>query len=949
MKTQLRKHSKKNVKNYSRKNTIHKMRGSARTSLFSKLSSSLSTRIEKISKDTKHLLPSDTETYIKKCKNKVYYMAIEFEKDSMLESIFDNTFAGCNSLVSIKIPKSTTLIGQGAFANCIYLTTVEFEIGSILERISNNTFAGCTSLVSIKIPKTTKYIGDSAFLGCSKLTKVIFEDGGILDEIHDNAFKDCKTLENIRILNTVKRIGENAFNNCKTLQHVVFQPDSVLKSIGADAFKDCRSLVGVIVHNKLTHTVIDGNIFVGCSKLSIRYDINTLLESLRDGDPDYDDHEDEHEDEDEDRDRDEVEYANAIEHKFFLDRNESEKTALEKKKEAEQKLLLHPLLTNPESLELVKKHIKPLHDGYIEACNFVNGYDKTTTNYLESNKIQIGYSYSGFYGKAPLYLNLSNPNQSFNDLLVYIDKNKTSVPVIHIERISNKFKNFTVGKGANQAVIDFFSDYLKTEYMKDITVKTCAKETRNTQNTNNTNTLQLSNATTLSESTNTEEEEGNDTSDYVMIKPKHAKHVNNVTISSSSSNTEEGKDNFVMINTKNSKKSSNLKRKLSNKKPNNRKKANDESELEFDLNIKIFDIDVLKSKKKLNNLSKVLHFFMFVMSPLYEMDFILNLNLSEFTLMMLFDMFKDIGVKKRLSVFIQEDIIDILNADEQIDQTSKYINNKKDHYTLNNITHKNTNTKDTKYRHNIDAIIYTYIGILFSLNEDQSSENINLFINSINTDYIQFPIEILLELLNKQLYGKTDIDLKTPIKEQYEKIKKDIKILEKLSAKIKIRFGCKSNDTTCFTDDDTKLTLNELTRTLIYNNTDIDKTNFIRLLRFKDNNINDESFEDSKNILIEILNSYTDNDLRHFIRFSTGSIHMADDINIAFSNSSDLFITARACIKTLFIWSFKGYKAHNTEGTTKEQYKEALQMQLQYTIKDNKFEMSGGGNRKKEK
>ena len=67
-----------------------------------------------------------------------------------LESVPEEAFYGCSSLISVTIPSSVTSIGDGAFRDCSSLSSV--TIPSSVTSIGNRAFANCSSLSSVTIP-----------------------------------------------------------------------------------------------------------------------------------------------------------------------------------------------------------------------------------------------------------------------------------------------------------------------------------------------------------------------------------------------------------------------------------------------------------------------------------------------------------------------------------------------------------------------------------------------------------------------------------------------------------------------------------------------------------------------------------------------------------------------------------------------------------------------------
>jgi len=132
--------------------------------------------------------------------------------DSVIR-IGDMAFLGCANLTSINIPDSVTDMGEGTFYGCINLTRVTIGNGvtSIVGyRMDHNegygAFAYCESLTSITIPKSVTIIGWKAFSDCTSLTSVTIGSG--VTEIFYEAFEGCTKLAIINV-----DVGNNAYSS----------------------------------------------------------------------------------------------------------------------------------------------------------------------------------------------------------------------------------------------------------------------------------------------------------------------------------------------------------------------------------------------------------------------------------------------------------------------------------------------------------------------------------------------------------------------------------------------------------------------------------------------------------------------------------------------------------------------------------------------------------------
>jgi hypothetical protein len=90
-------------------------------------------------------------------------------------------------LISIIIPPSVTIIGNGAFYDDNALVSVIFEPDSQLTTISETAFFHCSTFPSIIIPPLVTSIGPNAFSNCSLMTEVTFT-GSTIPTFGTNAF-----------------------------------------------------------------------------------------------------------------------------------------------------------------------------------------------------------------------------------------------------------------------------------------------------------------------------------------------------------------------------------------------------------------------------------------------------------------------------------------------------------------------------------------------------------------------------------------------------------------------------------------------------------------------------------------------------------------------------------------------------------------------------------------
>lgn len=218
-----------------------------------------------------------------------------------VSAIDDAAFHNCADLVSVAIPASVKVIGEGAFGYCGSLESIDltgnssyvFEDGLLLaedrkvllravdretvaipagvERIGGCAFAGCNTLAMVSIPASVTTICAGAFGFCRNLKSFevsadnqayVFVDGFLLR-------KDLKVLfraideEVVSIPPTVKGVADFAFAGCRRMASVMI-PEGV-REFGKRAFMGCTNLVSVTIPEDVT-TIASG-MFRGCKNL----------------------------------------------------------------------------------------------------------------------------------------------------------------------------------------------------------------------------------------------------------------------------------------------------------------------------------------------------------------------------------------------------------------------------------------------------------------------------------------------------------------------------------------------------------------------------------------------------------------------------------------------------------------------------------------------------------
>lgn len=149
----------------------------------------------------------------------VWYIPVSAKERTC--SIID--FVPSNTALDINIPEKVSYQG-------IALTPVS---------INANAFYCCDSLQSIRIASSITIIGNSAFFNCSKLSNLVLPDN--LENMGVNAFKDCISLDSITIPDKVSVVPDYSFENNRSLTKVILGAN--VSTLGKNAFAKCDNMV----------------------------------------------------------------------------------------------------------------------------------------------------------------------------------------------------------------------------------------------------------------------------------------------------------------------------------------------------------------------------------------------------------------------------------------------------------------------------------------------------------------------------------------------------------------------------------------------------------------------------------------------------------------------------------------------------------------------------------
>jgi hypothetical protein len=227
------------------------------------------------------------------------------------------SFAYCESLREITIPKQTKLLGMNAFRychnleritinskdailfgnNCFYSTSEnkKFNVvnikqywklsiwneyrnllveNSVKEQnhsniiifdtiIHDQKFINNLEVNTISLSNEIIEIGYEAFMGCCSLKNFVLSEN--IKEIPPLCFSDCYNLSYIQFNNLIFNIQKKAFQRCYSLKSIII-PNTV-KSIGEKCFRSCRNLKSIYIPESVKE--MGSEIFNGCYNLII--------------------------------------------------------------------------------------------------------------------------------------------------------------------------------------------------------------------------------------------------------------------------------------------------------------------------------------------------------------------------------------------------------------------------------------------------------------------------------------------------------------------------------------------------------------------------------------------------------------------------------------------------------------------------------------------------------
>lgn len=119
--------------------------------------------------------------------------------------------------------------------------------GAVLSELPERAFYGCETLSTVILPSTLTVVGDDVFGDCKQLSDIVLPS--TVNRIGSYSFSGCTSLSSLVLPEGIAEIPRRAFDGCIRLEHI--QLPSTLVRVGTGAFYGCARLVAVclpIVH-----------------------------------------------------------------------------------------------------------------------------------------------------------------------------------------------------------------------------------------------------------------------------------------------------------------------------------------------------------------------------------------------------------------------------------------------------------------------------------------------------------------------------------------------------------------------------------------------------------------------------------------------------------------------------------------------------------------------------
>lgn len=216
-----------------------------------------------------------------------------------IRGIGAGTFEECNTLVSVEIPASVSILPQKCFANCENLKNIIFR--GNLKTIDDEAFSNCGKLEKISLTNVTNTdsslsaIGSKAFYNCAKFEAIEFASDENDDQISNSktiyfpksttsigqsAFYGCTSLEEIHA-SSLTYLGDFAFDKCDSIKKLKIT--SIPDYVGENTIPELAESIHVSapIANTIKSSHAKEIIIENGDSLVARFNISTLLKSIK--------------------------------------------------------------------------------------------------------------------------------------------------------------------------------------------------------------------------------------------------------------------------------------------------------------------------------------------------------------------------------------------------------------------------------------------------------------------------------------------------------------------------------------------------------------------------------------------------------------------------------------------------------------------------------------------
>lgn len=148
------------------------------------------------------------------------HLITSIEISEGITGINDSIFAGCQNVVSVKLPSTLHSIGNSAFWECVKLESIDLPDGLVT---LGSAFSDCRALTEITIPGSVKTL-NAIFLKCTALKTITIEEG--VTALPGFFAVDCSALETVNLPSTIETIGMGSFAGCPALESITMAKDA---------------------------------------------------------------------------------------------------------------------------------------------------------------------------------------------------------------------------------------------------------------------------------------------------------------------------------------------------------------------------------------------------------------------------------------------------------------------------------------------------------------------------------------------------------------------------------------------------------------------------------------------------------------------------------------------------------------------------------------------------